>query len=95
MVLAAPIAIAVHVGHVPIHLRAIFTVPGSIAIDLGAIGLKLSVAIRGRVAKGDMRRRQRERKRQSRAERETNNLLFHSYLQEKLHCLGSELFKQR
>ncbi|MGD1212592.1 MAG: hypothetical protein ABR973_14685 [Candidatus Acidiferrales bacterium] len=78
MVLAAPIAIAVHAGNIPVHLRAIFTVLRNIAIDPGAVGFEPLVAIRGRVAEGDMGHWQRERKGQSRAESQTNDLRFHS-----------------
>ncbi len=82
MVLAAPIAIAVHVGNIPVHLPAIFTVPRRIAIDPCAIGFKLPVAVSARVAEGDIGCWQRERKRQGRAEGQTNNLLFHLFSRE-------------
>jgi len=78
MVLAAPIAIAVHAGNISVHLRAIFAVLRNIVIDPCAIGFKPFMTIPGRVAEGDMGYRQRKHKCQSRTQNQANDLPFHS-----------------
>jgi hypothetical protein len=78
MVIAAPLPIAVHAGNISVHLRALFSVLRNIAINSCAIGFKPFVAILARVAEGHVTHWQRERECQSRAEGQTNDLLFHS-----------------